>query len=202
MQPTRAAIFVDWDTACRIVSIDFHRGREGIEIRAVTALQTRLATLLTRLFPGATLRTTMRIYHGWHRGKTKTAERNAFDRLVPAEAFARRIGSISFAPEVYLVDQLLCGGPRSVLLDTLRRREPDQEEEQKMVDTAIVSDLLHFVRTNSGEVAIVVGDDDDLLPGVITASAWGARVYAARVTRLNDNRFLQTGNLIQRLIQD
>jgi hypothetical protein len=66
-----------------------------------------------------------------------------------------------------------------------------------MVDTSLVSDLLHHARYNRGELALVVGDDDDLLPGAFTAEAWGAQVRVLRIDRL-ENRHLQTDEMVLR----
>jgi hypothetical protein len=66
-----------------------------------------------------------------------------------------------------------------------------------MVDTALISDLLHHSRFNRADLALVLGDDDDLLPGVFTAEAWGAKVRVLRVLR-QDNPHLNTDSLISR----
>ena len=60
------------------------------------------------------------------------------------------------------------------LLDTLRRRNGEQDE--KMVDTALVVDLLGLATRREADRYLVVSDDDDMLPGVLAAEAVGARV--------------------------
>jgi len=68
-----------------------------------------------------------------------------------------------------------------------------------MVDTALVADLLYFTRSDQGSLAVVVGDDDDLLPGVFTAMQWSkARVIVARI-RETDNQHLLTDDIVHRL---
>ena len=60
------------------------------------------------------------------------------------------------------------------LLDTLRRRNGEQSE--KMVDTALVVDLLGLATRREADLYLVVSDDDDMLPGVLAAEAVGASV--------------------------
>ena len=122
-----------------------------------------------------------RIYHGWHSGKTKTKERAAWEDAVP-KLRPRSVGRVSYLPDIAYGNDLLCGGKRSPLFDTLRKREDTGQIEQKMVDTALTSDLLWYCRSESRQakrgdlppaLAIIVGDDDDLVPGAIVSEAWG-----------------------------
>lgn len=57
------------------------------------------------------------------------------------------------------------------LLDTLRHR--DGKREEKMVDTALVADLLGLASRKEADRYFVVSDDDDLLPGLFAAEAAG-----------------------------
>jgi len=64
------------------------------------------------------------------------------------------------------------------------RRRPESlgaNPEQKMVDTALVADLLHAARYGDYDECVVIGDDDDLLPGLFTAEQWGTRVRLLRL---------------------
>ena len=60
------------------------------------------------------------------------------------------------------------------LLDTLRHLEGRPRE--KMVDTALVVDLLGLVHRKEADRYAVMSDDDDMLPGVLAAEAAGARI--------------------------
>jgi hypothetical protein len=114
--------------------------------------------------------------------------------------------NVSYLPEIRFGNDLLCGGRRVPLFDTLRRR--DDGDEQKMVDTALVSDLLSFSRSESsnfrrGErpssMAIVIANDDDLLPGPFVAEQWGLPVKVLRVNRERESRFLMLSDLVYSL---
>lgn len=66
-----------------------------------------------------------------------------------------------------------------------------------MVDGAITADLLHLARTDKDSLLVAVCDDDDLLPGVITASAWKCSAFIARPSdRVNPHL---DGSLIKEL---
>jgi len=140
----------------------------------------------------------MRLYHGWYRGKTKTDERRELDIFCAKNRNQRVLKNVSFSPEIFFGDQLLCGGQRCAIYDTLRVREGKFEPEQKMVDTSLISDILHYGHTQKKSPIVVVGDDDDLLPGVFTADSWGCQVVLCRL-RSDDNQHLKTDGLVSRL---
>lgn len=50
-----------------------------------------------------------------------------------------------------------------------------------MVDTAITCDALHLGRFFPDVTTIIVSDDDDFLPAIITAKRWRARSLLVRV---------------------
>lgn len=195
----RVQVFVDWDTARRIVRADARRGRRSLVERAIGAIQDSLADLLMARHPNGVFRVTMRVYHGWHRGLTATEDWQKFEEFRLAFRTGRTIGKVSFAPEIEYGHQMLCNSRRGRLMDTVRRRQ-DGLDEQKMVDTALISDILHYTRYKDGDMVIVVGDDDDLLPGVFTAEAWGMPIFVARL-RAHDNQHVNTDGLIERLRQ-
>lgn len=195
LAPTHVTAFVDWDTARRINRPDGKLGQISRHSRDLAALQEALARVLDENEPRTAFRVALRLYHGWYTGKTQTEDHR---RMKELRSTSRTIGWVSFAHDVVLSTDLLCRGRRSTLYDTLRFRP---QVEQKMVDTALVSDLLHFARTaghRGQHRALVVGDDDDLLPGIFTAIEWGANVKLVRL-RLNDNPHLDTSDLVYRM---
>lgn len=177
--------------------------------QAYSDLQQKIIDKLTEIDSKSPIRIlSTRIYHGWHRGQEPTEDRKVWDELRrKLRPLSRE--RISYLPDVDFGNELICRGSRSVLYDTLRPdRERPEINNQKMVDTALVSDLLSFCRGESSNfrrnekpktLAIVVGDDDDLLPGVIVAEAWGMPIYVFRVTREQENRNLNTSGIIHRL---
>jgi len=211
-----AYTFIDWDSARRIVRPKWNPSDDGkitLKDRAsnveecFSELQSRVAAKLVNIESGRKIRIVKnRIYHGWHSGKTETLDRRAWEDAAPR--LRPIVGDkISFLADVEYGNVLSCGGRRLPLFDTLRHRD-GREDQQKMVDTALVSDLLSYCRTESrnfkrgqkpDSMAIVVGDDDDLLPGVIVAEQWGLPTYIFRVTREDESKHLNIAGLTYKL---
>ena len=126
----------------------------------------------------------LRLYAGWHRGKTRTDYFHGIDKVMGAYASKTRsyhAGRVAFPGGnggIQLGDTLACVPGRLArkhgvhLLDTLRHR--DGKREEKMVDTALVVDLLGLVNRKEADRYLVVSDDDDMLPGIFAAEAAGA----------------------------
>lgn len=210
-----AHAFIDWDSARRVRRPPWGIGVDGVllkdRIRHIEdcfhELQVRTAKALEALGLPVPIRVVLsRVYHGWHRGQTPTDDRRAWER---ARTSLRPLTTrrVSYLPDIEFGDRLSCGGVRTPLLDTLRRRD-DGVEQQKMVDTALVADLLGFSRTESSAfrrgvtpraMGIVIGNDDDLLPGSFAAEQWGLPVKVLRVNRDSESRFLKTQEMVYSL---
>lgn len=197
--------FIDWDTARRCgvktkrPTNSSKRWKDSIEF-----LQNSIAEVLSNKFSDDRCRVTLRFYHGWYTGKSKTSDRTAFELEVAScqqnSLFLNKtIKRTSFVPEITYCDFLLSDIDKEYrLYDTLRRRE-DGREEQKMIDTAISCDVLEFIRPSpDGRLALIVGADDDLLPALFTATTWKRKVFMLRLAREYDNKHLNTTHLIVR----
>lgn len=165
----RVTAFVDWDTARRCVPPSLRR-RPTIE-DVFTRLQDSIASYIKSRNEDGAYRVGWRIYHGWHQGKTKTPDRLAFESFT-RNAKARTLRSISFSADFAYGNDLCCASVRNPLYDTLRRDPDTGKIRQKMVDTALACDLLHLARSRDSHLYVVIGDDDDLLPAIITAESW------------------------------
>lgn len=211
-----AHAFIDWDSARRIVQPTWNSKDESkVSIKdrsshvenCFSVLQQRVVQCIGKIVSNPPIRITKsRIYHGWHTGKTMTDDRRAWDealnKLRPVVT-----SQVSFLPDIEYGDILSCGGPRVPLRDTLRSRGVG-DMQQKMVDTALVVDLLSFCRTESRNfqrgrhpeaMAIVIGDDDDLLPGVFVSEKWGLPTVVLRITRADENKHINTLGLTHRI---
>ncbi|MEE4092476.1 hypothetical protein V2I59_02895 [Pseudomonas viridiflava] len=209
-----ANLFVDWDSASRVARIKLEnemplRLRLSYIQQAYNELQERIIAKLADIeqkLPIKIIKT--RIYHGWHRGTTPSADKLAWDQLRRQLKTITR-NRISYLPDIEFGNELICRGTRSPIYDTLRPNlSRPGSSSQKMVDTCLVSDLLSLCRSESSSfrrnerpttLAIVVGDDDDLLPGVFVAEAWGLPTYVFRITRDHDNKHLNTNGIIHRI---
>lgn len=210
-----AHAFIDWDSARRIRRLPWGGDEDVVPLKdriryveeSFSDLQVRTASALEAMNLRMPVRIVLsRIYHGWHRGITPTDDRRAWEqaKLNLKPLTARRV---SYLPDIKFGDALTCGGARTPLVDTLRRRD-DGVDQQKMVDTALVADLLSFSRAESasfrrGEnprsLAIVIGNDDDLLPGSFAAEQWGLPVKVLRINRDRESRFLKLNEMVYSL---
>lgn len=191
----RTLVYVDWDTARRL---DPRRedSLKGIE-RAFDSLQNAISRTLHRRDRRASFRVYWRIYHGWHRGKTKTRDRLLFEKYAQSTS-ARTIENVSFSTNFAFSGDLACDSKRSPVLDTLRVDRQTGLESQKMVDTLLACDLLHSARSKEYALHIVVANDDDAVPALFTAEAWQAQVLLIH-SRDYLNPFLQLSRIAERI---
>lgn len=67
-----------------------------------------------------------------------------------------------------------------------------------MVDTMLACDLLNLTRTKEYTYHIVVANDDDALPAIITAEAWRANIFLLHC-RENMNQHLNLDGIAHRM---
>lgn len=137
-----------------------------------------IARLLTRRDSTARYRVVTRVYHGWHEGRDVTPIRRLFESFATDPSFARRIATVSFLPGFQFGNELACDTARNPLYSTYRGG--GQNKGQKMVDTAISCDLLHLLRFQAADIAVIVSDDDDFIPALFTAEAWNTTAILLR----------------------
>ncbi|MDS1138952.1 hypothetical protein RE432_00790 [Pusillimonas sp. SM2304] len=191
----RTVVYVDWDTARRL---DFRRENttKGIE-RAFEKLHRAISKSLTRKDPKAQFRIYWRIYHGWYTGKTKTLDRRLFEQYANT-ARSATIDRVSFSTDFKYSGDDLCGTHRIPIYDTLRHSRDPSVSSQKMVDTMLACDLLHLARTKDYAYHVIVANDDDTLPAIMTAEAWRAKVLLLH-SREQLNQFLNLDGIAQKM---
>ena len=190
--------FVDWNTA--VVASGAAR-RKRPDAVAATALEhvERVVSDYLGSASGPRHRVRLRLYAGWHAGTTRTAYFRGIDGIRRKHASkVRTYGRVAFLggdDGIQFGARLACASDRRLvrkygvhLLDTLRRRG-DEPATEKMVDTALVADLLGLAMRKQADHYVVVSDDDDMLPGLFAAEAAGARVRMLR--RTGTSRFMR-----------
>lgn len=121
----------------------------------------------------------LRLYHGWHKGYTATPSRVKFFGLSDEYIFGISncknivIRSLSFG------DSALGALERRKILRTdshflgTCRDQGGEKPSEKMVDTALVSDLIYCAsKSDEDSWLVVLGEDIDLMPGVYTAEGF------------------------------
>ena len=185
-RPVKRAIgFVDWHTAVIASGAAMRPGRpDTIAEKTLRHVERIVSNCLKKSVGGWTYAVRLRLYAGWHSGKTRTTYFHGISKVMGTYAGKTRsyhAGRVAFQGGVggiQLGDTLACVPGRFAhkhgvhLLDTLRHR--DGRPEEKMVDTALVVDLRGLAGRKAADRYLVVSDDDDIWPGIFAAEAAGA----------------------------
>lgn len=189
------AAFVDWNAQLLLTKHDMNADPEGTAERAFRQTTRRIARCLAELDPNKRFKVALRLYHGWHKGYEPTANRKAAQIVVGRADFATlsQRPSVVFSPNVGFGDRMVSALDRRLqarlgihLPNTVRRR-PNDELEEKMVDTALAVDVVATAFRESNDWIIVVTEDDDLIPPVYLAEEAlirsGAKVILLRTRK-------------------
>ena len=177
--------FVDWHTAVIASGARTrHRRPDAVALTALQHVERIVSDHLCGSGVKTTFRVRLRLYAGWHSGKTPTDYLQGIDKVIGGYARRNRPyrhGRVTFeggslgirlGNRLATVPRRLVRGHDVHFLDTLRHRAGTPEE--KMVDTALAVDLLALASRKEADRYMVVSDDDDMLPGVFAAEAAGA----------------------------
>jgi hypothetical protein len=149
----------------------------------------------------------LRFYYGWHRGLTPTPARRAFKDLLAQGLQPTGRGRIRFDWRRAFGDILLDASTvrlhpsvRIHLPDTLRKDTANPSiDREKMVDTAMVADVLQSARTEPDSWRLLFVEDDDVVPAAFVAEQWsknkGGRTHLIR-RRLGSGHLNLQGLLI------
>lgn len=181
-RPKPVHVLVDWNSELRAL-----RGSsDGPEVarRALKLLCRRIGTLLQSEACDEAFFLYLRMYHGWRIGFEPTPRRLALEsaRVFNPENPEDR-GLSEYSPRAFQVvrnlefgdrllgarDSRLCGRGLDHHLPSTYQKDTTRKYGEKMVDTALVSDLLHLALEDDGSWIIVVGQDADLVPGILSA---------------------------------
>ena len=179
VRPIPVTAFVDWN--CEIHSANPQTADcSTVATRTLSHLGRTIGTVLATVDPLARFDVSLRLYHGWYKGFEPTDNR----RALAAAASAADFLALSMRPNVQIRPEFSYGDRLMSALDirlhtrlsihlpnTLRRRLRTNDLEEKMVDTAIASDVVDVAHREPERWILVVGDDDDLAPPLFAAEA-------------------------------
>lgn len=173
-----AYALVDWHNVQDLVAPHFARSPRKSIPSAIFEIQRQVALALRSLNGGANkYRVLLRLYHGWHKERDQTPLRRDFEQFASDPSMARRIANTSFAKGYQFGNELLCNTADAPLFATYRT---SGDSGQKMVDSAIICDLLHIFKNKTADVGMIISDDDDFVPAILTARAWAAEAILLR----------------------
>jgi len=183
--------FIDWNSQTYNAGVRRELVRNGRGIDSVVQYIVRtIDGVLSQHKEWDRFDVDVRLYYGWYSGLTKTKCRIGVEALSSDGGLPATRGKCSFNWNRPFGDKLLSALDRRLhnkihlhLPDTLRDDGEGQSRE-KMVDTALVADLLSVTRGDSQGWKIVMAEDDDVIPGILVAEKWsserGGRCILAR----------------------
>lgn len=180
MSPIRVVAFIDWNSqihAAKPGDVDERR----LASYTLTHVAKKIGKVLYDYSSDFRFDVTLRVYHGWLKGFTVTDRRKALALAVSEADFAgiSERPSVSIRPDVQYGDTLMstlqcrinvkvnCHLPNT-LRKSLRR---EGEFEEKMVDTAIASDIVDLAHREPRNWIVILGEDDDLIPPALVAES-------------------------------
>ena len=206
--PIPVIAFVDWNAqmhnAGALEAEPHERARRTLQRTARVIVR-----VLAQQAPASRFGVVFRLYHGWYRSWEQTENFRAITTVVSKTDFsdlAQTQHNVRFSTDVQYGHALLQALPRRRhahppihLPNTLRRQRRESGPTEKMVDTALAADLLVWARDDRSEWALILSEDDDMVPPVFTAEAWierhGGRVLIVRARR-PDRNFLKLDGLV------
>jgi hypothetical protein len=183
IRPRPVHVLIDWNSEVR--SLD-REGANGAQVarRALKNVCRSVGRLLTERAQSEPFFIFLRVYHGWRRGFEPTERRRALEeaRVYDPINLADR-GVSEYSPSQIQVvrelefgdcllaarDERRCGPRLDHHLPSTLQTDARGRLGEKMVDTAIVSDLVYLSIEDDRSWLIVVGQDADLVPGILTA---------------------------------
>ncbi len=207
-RPIRVTAFVDWNAQlhnARALDADPRtRAKRTLE-RTARVIGRSLARHTASSFHVA-----FRLYHGWHKGWERTENLRAMISTVSETNFSAlaQTPNVVWSSDVQYGHTLLAALPERTharppihLPNTLRRQARNAPPTEKMVDTALAADLLEWARRDPNQWALVLSEDDDVVPPLFTAESWirphGGRAFIVRASR--PDGFLKLDGLLMEM---
>ena len=171
--------FVDWNSQLLRHGKGMTEEPVALARHTLKMMARQIANILAKNHPENRFQVSLRLYHGWHKGYEPTPNRKAITKAISEADFAAlsHKPGVIFSPAIAYGDYLLSALPERLnkklqihLPNTVRDREPRGLEE-KMVDTALASDIVVNAFRDPDDWILVVSDDDDFIPPLYVAES-------------------------------
>lgn len=205
----RVGLFVDWNSQIRRVPPAYKVDAVSKGGHALRSVGKAVTKALCSSDPTSTFRVRVRLYHGWTQGFSQTENRRAIAALpefeTPDDIFPSSrvlaLGDLEFGDRLLdCLPERLNQGLGIHLPGTFRRKDKNSSGEEKMVDTALSADLLSWAKDEPQSLALVVTEDDDLVPPVFVAESWmkpyGGQVRVMRLAPWSESKGLNLKGLL------
>lgn len=203
---TKVTALIDWNS--QIYASRPRHGCDPLELcrHTLAFVGATITKILSKIEPSTRFEVSLRLYHGWFKGFTSTTRKRAMLKTVSGTDFTALSGrpNVIIRHEVSFGDELIYANPNRLhyhlgchLPNTLRNDPSSNSEMEKMVDTAIASDLVALALAEPKRWLIVLGEDDDLVPPIFVAEGVRGRGdgKVILVRKRPDSQFLKLDNL-------
>ena len=184
-RPRPVHALIDWNS-----ELHAQRTSSGGDDTAIARIALKrtcrdIGKLLAIKAPDTVFSLHLRAYHGWRRGFEPTPRRRALEEASRAfspndpsdpglSAYTTRptivVQSLAFGDRLLgASDARLCGQALDHHLPSTLQHDRAGQPGEKMVDTALVADLICLALEEDGSWLIVLGQDADLVPGILAA---------------------------------
>lgn len=184
-RPRRIHVLIDWNSELHAQHAKTASESVDVARRVLKSVCRKVGKWLLQSAPDESFFIFLRAYHGWRRGFEPTPNRIALEAARVFDPGADEGGGLneySAHPRQVVVrelefgdrllgarDERLCGQRQDHHLPSTLQTDRAGIRGEKMVDTALVSDLLYLAAGDDDSWIVVVGQDADLIPGILTA---------------------------------
>ena len=191
----RIAAFIDWNPQLRLSGIDASDHPLSAARAAFKNTARRVAACLHAINSEMQFKVDIRLYNGWHKGYEPSQNRKAIKQVIAETDFLTLSSrpKILFSAEIGFGDCLLSALPDrmhstpAIHLPNTLRDQGHSKMEEKMVDTALASDLIVTAYQEPETWILVAAEDDDVVPPIFVAEAIIKRA-GSRVLLLSSRR--------------
>ncbi|WP_157374660.1 hypothetical protein [Burkholderia ubonensis] len=172
--------FIDWNSQLLLCGVNIKENPQVAARLTFEKTARKITTCLCKLAPGQQFQIGLRLYHGWHKGFEPSPNLKAIRQIISETDFAALSTkpNVVFLPDVGFGDCLISALPMRIheklaihLPNTLRRERNGTGFEEKMVDTALASDIIVTAYQEPENWILVLAEDDDLVPPLFVAEA-------------------------------
>ncbi|MCQ4347185.1 hypothetical protein NGA35_07040 [Pseudomonas stutzeri] len=202
-------VLVDWKAQMHNCRADRISDKTEQAEKTLQKCANVLAKALNKINSNARYKVSLRLYHGWSKGYEWTENKKAIIAAIAKTDFSALSirPNVIINPEIGYGDLLITGlqkrisKSRNIHLPGTLRDRGDNGLAEKMVDTALASDLLSLAFNHPKDWSIVLAEDDDLVPPLFTAEALkdahGGKVYLLRKRKVPRSKVILDDIIIE-----